>query len=186
MGKVSNFKPQVDNLNLGQTIDGHLVICPKLYDLPNQQVCQYTFEYRLFCLKLKTIKTKKLLFTRRYCSYSLMHCSCPMNSALGAGHQKKKKPNADASKKTQTKCTFSVHLGSTFCTPHVCVYVSFFSFFFFKDQYLVHCSWDMNSVPRHMNSKKRVNNKFLIIFLLFSVFNFQQNKQYPNSVLVFH
>ena len=39
MGKVSNFKPQVDNLNLGQTIDGHLVICPKLYDLPNQQVC---------------------------------------------------------------------------------------------------------------------------------------------------
>ena len=36
----------------------------------------------------------------------------------------------------------------------------------------MHCSWNMNSAQRHVNSKKRVNNKFFIIFfLLFSVFS---------------
>ena len=61
-----------------------------------------------------------------------------------------------------------------------------FSFFFLKDQCLVHCSCDMNSPPRHMNNKKRVNNNFSHIYKLFcySIFSFQQNKLYPNGPLV--
>ena len=35
----------------------------------------------------------------------------------------------------------------------------------------MHGLWDMNSVPRHMHSKKRVNCKFFIIFLLFLIFS---------------
>ena len=29
--------------------------------------------------------------TKKQCLYALMHCSCPMNTALGAGPKKKKK-----------------------------------------------------------------------------------------------
>ena len=37
MGKVSNFKPQVSNLNFSQTICGQVVICPnKKYSGFNQ------------------------------------------------------------------------------------------------------------------------------------------------------
>ena len=55
----------------------------------------------------------------------------------------------------------------------VCV---FFFFFFFKDQHLVHYSWDMNSAPRHMNSKKKEWTEFFHIFknyftTMFSVFS---------------
>ena len=50
-------------------------------------------------------------------------------------------------------------------------------FFFFKYQRLLHCSWDMNSASRQMNNNLCMNSNFFIfIFLLFSVFNFQQNK----------
>ena len=47
----------------------------------------------------------------------------------------------------------------------------FSAFFSFLAHCQVHCSWDMNSAPRHMNSNCIVNNNFFIIFLLFSVFN---------------
>ena len=40
--------------------------------------------------------------TKKQCLYALMHCSCPMNTALGAGPKKKRKngwnakcPNVD-------------------------------------------------------------------------------------------
>ena len=32
-----------------------------------------------------------LLFSPKHCSFAYLHCSCPMNSAIGAGFKKKKK-----------------------------------------------------------------------------------------------
>ena len=43
----------------------------------------------------------------------------------------------------------------------------------------MHCSWDMNSAFRPMNSQ------WIVIFLLFSIFIFQQNKQYLNIPFCF-
>ena len=34
---------------------------------------------------------EKLLFTLFYCSYALVHCSCPMNSAPGANPKKRER-----------------------------------------------------------------------------------------------
>ena len=65
--------------------------------------------------------------------------------------------------------------------PRICV---FGLFFFFFTQCLLHCSWGMNSAIKHMNSNKSSNSNFFIIFLI--VFNFQQNKQYPNAHFVFY
>ena len=40
----------------------------------------------------------------KHCSFALMHCSCPMNSARGAGQKKKKKnENANAAMKRVSK-----------------------------------------------------------------------------------
>ena len=52
---------------------------------------------------------------------------------------------------------------------------AFSAFFFFFNQRLLHCSWDMNSAIKHMNSNQISNNNFFIIF------SFQQNKRYPNT-----
>ena len=60
---------------------------------------------------------------------------------------------------------------------------AFFFFSFFLDQRLLHCSWDMNSALRQSYSNPAMNSNSEIIFLLFSVFNFQQNKWYPNAHL---
>jgi len=57
-----------------------------------------------------------------------------------------------------------------------CVFY-FFSFFFF-DQCLLHCLWDMNSALRQMNSKPHVNSKF------FFSSSFQQNKRYQNTLVI--
>ena len=57
-------------------------------------------------------------------------------------------------------------------------------FFFNLNQHLLHCSWDMNSAIRHINRNQNSNSDFIIIFLLFSIFNFQQNKWYQNAHLV--
>ena len=54
--------------------------------------------------------------------------------------------------------------------PRVCVWL----FFFY--QRLVHCSCDINSASRQMNSNRNI---------FFYCFNFQQNKWYPNAHLVF-
>ena len=54
--------------------------------------------------------------------------------------------------------------------------------FFFFNQRLLYCSFDMNSAFRLMNSNRSMNNNFFIIF--FIVFNFHQNKQYPNRFLL--
>ena len=61
--------------------------------------------------------------------------------------------------------------------------MSWVCLFFFKDQCLLHCSQDMNNAIRQMNNNSCVNDNFFIIFLLFLVFNFQQNKQYQNTPL---
>ena len=52
---------------------------------------------------------------------------------------------------------------------------SFFLFLFFDDQHLLHCSCPMNSASRQMNSNPHMNSNFFIIF------NFKQNKRYPNA-----
>ena len=57
------------------------------------------------------------------------------------------------------------HLGIAFC---VCVR------FFFPWTRVWHCSLSINSDFRLMNNAKYVNSNFFIVF------NFQQNKQYPN------
>ena len=52
----------------------------------------------LILLKAENNKNNnfRLLFTlTKYCSFALMHYSCPMNSARGVGQKKKKKKNAD-------------------------------------------------------------------------------------------
>ena len=59
-------------------------------------------------------------------------------------------------------------------------HLRFLFLFFFLDQRLLHCSWDMNGALRQMNSNPRVNNNFFIVF------SFQQNKLYPNAPYVFY
>ena len=54
------------------------------------------------------------------------------------------------------------------CVRCICV------FFVFKDQRLLHYSWDMNNASRQMNSNPRVNSNFFTIFFYyfqFLVFN---------------
>ena len=46
-----------------------------------------------------------------------------------------------------------------------------FAFFYFIDQRLLYCSWDMNGVNRQINSIFSVNSNFLIIFLVFNKIN---------------
>ena len=66
------------------------------------------------------------------------------------------------------------YLLGTDCCVHVLRQNAFLAFFFFN-QRLLHCSWDMNN--------PLVNSNFLLFFYCFqfSIFSFQQNKQYPNS-----
>ena len=51
------------------------------------------FKYLLFCWKLKTIKNDFSVTVHKwiYCSFAYLHCSCLMNSTIGAGLKKKKK-----------------------------------------------------------------------------------------------
>ena len=58
--------------------------------------------------------------------------------------------------------------------------MSTFCVFFLTDQRLLHYSCPMNNTLRQMNDNPRVNSNFLIFFF-FTIFSFQQNKQYPNA-----
>ena len=50
---------------------------------------------------------------------------------------------------------------------------------FFPWMRIWHCSLSISNDFRFMNNAKHVNNNFFILF--FIVFNFQQNKRYPNG-----
>ena len=61
---------------------------------------------------------------------------------------------------------------------------AFLASFFFFYQRLLHCSWDMNSALRQMNSIFCVNSNPKIIFLFFSIFNKISGIQmHPNCIL---
>ena len=53
-------------------------------------------------------------------------------------------------------------------TPYVWRFLRFQPFFFY--QRLLHCSWDMNNAPRHMNYNRRMNNNFFIIIIYYFQF----------------
>ena len=62
---------------------------------------------------------------------------------------------------------------------HVHIWLLFLFFFFFTNSVPLALFMSMNSANRQMHSNFKVNNYLLLLF--FIVFNFQQNKQYPNS-----
>ena len=66
--------------------------------------------------------------------------------------------------------------------PRRCPRFAVYTFFFFN-QCLLHCTWDMNSALRQMNSILWVWTVTRNYFFIIS--SFQQNKRYPNAPFIY-